>query len=181
MIRFAFALLFSLIFAEGTSQSVKVKTVKKTDFTQFNTFTVVKGEFAVPRDERKMTDEQLYEKMKLFVKTELELKGYKFTEDTLADFSVDYVVGSFNVSENEKLGPLGQRPATDPAMVDQSRYWSNSYRGGMLVLEIYRGKKDNTLWTAESSIDLSGVNTERALAAIISKSFKKFPAKKKGR
>lgn len=179
MIRFAFILLLCLVFTEGICQTVKVTTIKKTDFTQFETFTVRMGEFAVPKDARRMSDEELYQKIKTFVKGELELKGYRFTEDTLADFSVDYVVSSFNVSQNENLGPLGGRPATDPTMVDQSRYWSNEYRGALLVLEIFRGKKDNILWTAESSVDLTNANTERVLAAVISKSLKKIPSKGK--
>jgi hypothetical protein len=184
MKRAVFVLLGGLIFGGGFAQTVKVKTIKKTDFAQFESFTVRMGEFAIPKDERRISDETLYNHIKTFVKNELELKGYKFTEDTAADFSIDYVVGSFNVNENEKLGPLGGRPATDPTMVDQSRYWSNSYRGGIMVLEIFKGKKNNILWTAESSIDLSNVNTERALAAIISKAFRKFPAqasRKKGK
>ena len=181
MIRIAAGILLCLVLTDGIGQNVKVTTVKKTDFTQFETFTVRKGEFAVPKDARRMSDEELYQMIKIFVKGELELKGYTFTEDTLADFSVDYVVSSFNVTQNERLGPLGGRPATDPTMVDQSRYWSNEYRGALLVLEIFRGKSDNILWTAESSVDLTNANTDRVLAAVIAKSFKKFPSKGKKR
>lgn len=179
MIRGASIIFLCLAFAEGICQTVKVTNIKKTDFTQFETFTIRRGEFAVPKDARRMSDEELYQKIKTFVRGELELKGYKFTEDTLADFSVDYVVSSFNVSQKENLGPLGGRPATDPTMVDQSRYWSNEYRGALLVLEIFRGKKDNVLWTAESSVDLTNADTDRVLAAVISKSLKKIPSKGK--
>jgi len=179
MQRLIIAICFSLILSEGISQSVKV--IRKTDYTQFETFTVAKGELTVSGEDQKISDEQFYEKVKTFVRQELELKGYKFVEGPEADFTVDYVAGSFSITENEDLGPLGGRPATDPTMTDQSRYWSNYSQRGLLVLEIYRGKPDNILWTAESTIDFGTINLDRAIATGIAKSFKKFPSKLKGR
>ncbi len=167
----------SLVLIKSNGQNVKVRTIKKTDFTKFETFTVIRGDFTIPKDERRISDEKFYEMLKTFIRQELELKGYKFIEDSTADFAVDYVAGAFSVTESENLGPLGGTPALDPAQQDQSRYWSNSYREGLLVLNIYNGKKENTLWTSESTVDLSTVNSERAVAAVVAKSFKKFPAK----
>ena len=177
MLRIIVIVFLSLVFLNGNGQNVKVKTIKETDFTLFETFTVVRGEFTIPKDERRVSDEKFYEMLKTFIRQELELKGYKFIEDSTADFAVDYVAGAFSVTESENLGPLGGTPAVDPAQQDQSRYWSNSYREGLLVLNIYSGKEENILWTSESTVDLSTVNSERAVAAVVAKSFKKFPNK----
>jgi hypothetical protein len=175
----ATTLFFYLLTITSFGQNVKVKNLKDTDFTQFETFAVSKGDFTVQKEERRISEDKFYELLKNFVKQELELKGYHFTDDTLAaDFIVDYVAGAFSVTESENLGPLGGTPAVNPTMQDQSRYWSDSYREGLLVMDIYKGNHDNVLWTAETTVDLSNINTERALASVIAKSFKKFPKKK---
>lgn len=165
-----------LVCLSVSGQSVEVKKIKTVDFPSLQTFTVAKGEMSIPKDERKYTDEEFYETIKKFIREELEFRGYTFTEDSLADFTVDYVAGSFRVNENEDLGPLGGTPINDPAGVDQSRYWSKSYQAGLLVIEIYH---KGLAWSAESSLDLSLANGERTLAAMVAKSFRKFPKKKK--
>ena len=171
---FVFSSVLSIV---SYAQSVKVKTIKETDFKQFETFTMNMGEFAVTGDERKMSNQEFHEKLKSFVVSDLESKGYQYTTDSTADFVVDYIASVFNLDQSENLGPLGGTPATGPGTVDQSRYWSKNYREGLLVLEIYRGNKKNLLWTSETKVDLTDVNPDRALSAIVAKSFKKFPKK----
>jgi hypothetical protein len=168
----------SLLTIISYAQSVKVKTIKETDFKQFETFTINMGDFAISgEDDRKISNQEFHEKLKGFVKNDLESKGYQFTEDSTADFVIDYVASVFNLDQSENLGPLGGTPATGPGDVDQSRYWSKNYREGLLVLEIYRGNRNNLLWTSESKMDLTDINPDRALSAIVVKSFKKFPKK----
>lgn len=175
IIVFTFSSMLAMI---SYAQSVKVKTIKETDFKQFETFSMNIGEFAVSgEDERKISNQEFHEKLKGFVINDLESKGYKFTEDSTADFVIDYVASVFNLDQSENLGPLGGTPASGPNTVDQSRYWSKNYREGLLVLEIYRGSRKNILWTSESKMDLTDVNPDRALSAIVVKSFKKFPKK----
>jgi len=176
MLKITAFILLSLFSMMSYAQSVKVKTIKETDFKQFETFTMNVGDFAISgEDDRKISNQEFHEKLKTFVINDLESKGYQFTEDSTADFVIDYVASVFNLDQSENLGPLGGTPATGPNTVDQSRYWSKNYREGLLVLEIYRGAKNNLLWTSESKMDLSDINPDRALSAIVVKSFKKFP------
>jgi hypothetical protein len=173
IIAFTFLGLLTMV---SYAQSVKVKTIKETDFKQFETFMINMGEFAISGDEeRKVSNQEFHEKLKTFVRNDLESKGYQFTEDSTADFVVDYVASVFNLDQSENLGPLGGTPATGPLSVDQSRHWSKNYREGLLVLEIYSGSKNDLLWTSESKMDLTDINPDRALSSIVVKSFKKFP------
>jgi Domain of unknown function (DUF4136) len=168
-----FGLLAAVLVSYG--QSMKTTDLKKADFSKLRTFMVAKGEFTVPSDERNISENTFYERIKSYVRRELELRGYIFKEDTIADFTVDYVAGAFNVNQNENLGPLGGTPATDPSMMNQSRYWSKSFREGLLLLEIYRGRSDNLLWKAEGTVDLTNEDAGRIVSAAIARAFKKFP------
>lgn len=163
-----------LLHLAGHGQSVKVTDLKKADISAFKTFGVAKGELTVPSDEQRISANVFHERMKTYVRRELEVKGYTYVEDSSADFTVDYVASAFDLYKNEDLGPLGGVPATDPSMMDQSRYWSKSYREGMLLLEVYRGDPKNLLWRAEGSADLVG-GDGRILSAAIAKAFRKFP------
>lgn len=179
MIKLSATLCLCLLSIVSHAQTVKVTDIKETDFTQFETFNIQMGEFAIPGEDRKISSQEFHGKLKAFVISDLESRGYIFTEDSTADFVLDYVVGVFNLDESENLGPLGGTPATGPGDVDQSRYWSNSFREGLLVMELYRGTRSNVLWTSESKVELSNINIDRTLGAIVAKSFKKFPSKKK--
>jgi len=160
-------------------QKIKVSDPGKADFASLKTFTVAKGELTVTGEEPEVSGNIFYKWVKEYVRHELELKGYTFTEDSMADFTVDYVAGSYNINRNEDMGPLGGMPATDPTKMDQSRYWSESYRQGLLVLQIYRGNSTKLLWEAEGSVNLNAAQAERVLAGMIARSFRKFP--KQGR
>lgn len=171
------ALMWGVTSVSG--QKMEVGDYDKAVFRQFKTFTVAKGELTFSGETSPVSEDTFYGWVKEYVRHDLEGRGYTFTEDSTADFTVDYVAGSYNINTNENLGPLGGSPATDPAMMDQSRYYSESYKQGLLVLQIYRGSTKKLLWEAEGAVNLSPGRIERVLAGMIAKAFRKFPKAEK--
>ncbi len=172
--------VFVLVFCSVTkAQTIKTKTAPGVDLTTYSRFTVVKGEFMTPSDERKIDETKLYEEIKKIVIEEMELRGYTHVEDSTAQITVSYVAGAFNKTESENLGPMGGAPASSGADMDQSRSLAHNSRQGFLILEIEEIHSKKELWTAESQVDLSIADSLRALEAIVYRSFKKFPNKLK--
>jgi hypothetical protein len=155
-------------------QSITVDASKTIDYTRFETFTVAKGEFTTPGSERLITEEQLYELIREAVIRELVARGYIHVEDSTAQLIVSYVAGAYNVTEGGKLGPFGEAPITNPAMIDQNRYWSEEHRAGILILEMTQPKSNTPVWSAEARLNLSGVEPQ-AIDSIVAKMLKKFP------
>lgn len=158
-----------------SGQRMKVADFDKADFQQLTTFRVVQGDLSFSGEETPISKGTFYEWVKEYVRRDLEARGYIFTEDSMADFRIDYVAGTYNVNTNENLGQLGGTPATDPSMMNQSRYYSESVKEGLLVLQIYKGRSQTLLWEAEGSVNLNPGQAERVLAGMISKAFRKFP------
>lgn len=158
-----------------SGQKMKVADYDKADFQQLTTFRVVQGDLSFSGEEAPISKGTFYGWVKEYVRRDLEARGYIFTEDSMADFRIDYVAGSYNVNTNENLGPLGGTPATDPSMMNQSRYYSESIKEGLLVLQIYKGRGKTLLWEAEGSVNLNPGQVERVLSGMISKAFRKFP------
>lgn len=158
---------------------MKIKQAPGVDITAYNTFRVVKGELMTPSDEQKIDKEELYKEIKKAVVQEMELRGYQHVDDSTAQLVVSYVAGAFNKIDSEVIGPMGGAPASSPMDLNQSRSVSHNSRQGFLILTVEdtRGKKE--LWSAESQVDLSTVDSVRALEAIVLKSYKKFPNKLK--
>ena len=150
---------------------------KGVDMTKYETFTVMKGEVMTPPDARKINENDLFRSVKEAVKKEMELRGYKFVEDSTAQLYVSYVAGAYNLTEGGVTGPLGQTPAQTPADMDQSRSWSRESREGMMALDIIDSRTKKELWEATGNLPLENVDLKRALDAIIYRAFKKFPSK----
>jgi hypothetical protein len=89
------------------------------------------------------------------------------------------VAGAFNKTDSEVIGPMGGMPAASPADLNQSRSVAHNSRQGFLILDVGDARSKNELWSAESQVDLSTVDSIRALEGIVLKSFKKFPNKLK--
>lgn len=159
----------------ASAQRMKVADFDKADFQKLKTFRVVQGDLSFSGEETPFSASTFYAWVKEYVRRDLEAWGYTFTEDSTAGFRVDYVAGSYNVNTNENLGPLGGTPATDPSMMNQSRYYSESVKEGLLVLEIYRGGSKTLLWQAEGSVNLSPGQVQRVLSGMIFRAFRKFP------
>jgi hypothetical protein len=174
VILFAFCIPLSV-----SGQSVKTRMEKGVEMTNYETFTVMKGEFMTPPDVRRVNENTLFQSVKTAVKKEMELRGYKFVEDSTAQLYVSYVAGAYNLTEGGEMGPLSQTPAQTPADMDQSRSWSRESREGMIVIDIMDSRSKKELWKATGNLGLENVDLNRALDAIIYKAFKKFPNKLK--
>src|SRR6187549_2314612 len=129
-----FLLALPLLHNSVSGQTIKV--AKGVDITTYNTFTVVKGEFMTPSDERKIDETKLYEEIKKAVVKEMELRGYTHVEDSTAQLTVSYVAGAFNKTDSEVIGPMGGMPASSPANLNQSRSVAHNSRQGFLILDV---------------------------------------------
>ena len=132
-----------------------------------------------PADERKIDEAKLYEEIKKAVIQEMEARGYVYVQDSTAQLAVSYVAGAFNMTQSEVIGPMGSAPASSAADLNQSRSVSHNSRQGFLILDVEDIRAKRELWSAESQVDLSTVDSIRALEGIVLKSFKKFPNKLK--
>lgn len=161
------------------AEAQTIKTASGTDLTKYNLFTVTKGELMTPSDEQKIDETSLFLAIKKQVIEEMTLRGYSYVEDSTAQLAVSYVAGAFNKTESEYLGPMGGTPASSGADLNQSRSLSHNSRQGFLILDVTDIRAKKELWSAESQVDLSTVDSIRALEAIVLKSFRKFPNKLK--
>jgi hypothetical protein len=161
------------------AQTMKAKTAPGVDLTTYSTFTVVKGEVMMSSDEKKIDEAKLFEGIKKGVIDEMQTRGYTYVDDSTAQLAVSYVAGAFNKTESEYLGPMGGTPASSGADLNQSRSLSHNSRQGFLVLDVIDSRSKRELWSVESQVDLSTVDSIRALESIVLRSFKKFPSKLK--
>jgi hypothetical protein len=168
-----------LTFFFGIAEAQKIKTTSGVDLTNYSLFTVTKGELMTPSDEQKIDEAKLFEGIKNAVIDEMKLRGYTYVVDSTAQLAVSYVAGAFNKTESEYLGPMGGTPASSGADLNQSRSLSHNSRQGFLILDVTDIRAKRELWSAESQVDLSTVDSIRALEGIVLKSFKKFPNKLK--
>ena len=169
-------LAFIALGIQGFSQSITVNASDNIDYTIYETFRMQKGEFTTPKEEREVSDEKLFEIISAAARRELELKGYRYTEDSTARFTVSYVAGAYNVTQGGNLGPLGGVPITNPSMIDQNRYWNEEHRAGLLVLEMTQGKSTTPIWSAEGKVNLTTIEeVDRSVDSLVTKMLKKFP------
>lgn len=171
--------LASLISLPMLGQSVKTTTEKGVDLLKYETFNVLKGEIMAPPDEKKIDELALFRALKTAVVKEMEGRGYKLVEDSSAQLNISYVAGSYNLTDEGNVGPLGQTPASSPSEMNQSRSWSHESREGMMVLDMTDSRNNKLLWKATSSLSLDRVDMTRAMDAVVYKAFKKFPNKNK--
>ncbi|HEY9046607.1 MAG TPA: DUF4136 domain-containing protein [Ohtaekwangia sp.] len=176
-----YSLIFLLYGAvlSAQAQFKVVVEVPNVDLTTYETFTVVKGEVITPEDEQKVNEEELFQKMKNAIATELEAKGYKYVNDSTAQLIVSYVTGSFKQTNSENLGPLGSSPAATPADVDQSRSWSRDFREGILEIEV-SSRTRRELWKVSGTLT-TDTSDPKIIDGSVYKALRKFPNRNRKR
>lgn len=166
----------------ASAQTVKTYYGKDVNLKSYETFRVLMGESVTRADQKRATDKALFEAVRNAVREEMELRGYKFVDDSTAQLNVSYVAGSYDFTDAGNVGPLGQAPAADPSQLNQSRSFSNTSREGMLVLDIVDAATKKQLWKAETEdMRIDGGDLTRVLDAAIYKAFKKFPSRIEGK
>lgn len=160
----------------GAGQTVKIKTAEGIDLTTYTTFRVDKGEVVTVSD-YKIDEKAFYKSIKESITRELTARGYQAVEDSTAQLVISYVGEAVMRMDTESLGPLGQRPVTDPSGIDASRNWSREYQQGAIVIDIQDPIKRKMVWQARSAVEIVTLGDGRALNSVIYKCFKKYPSK----
>ena len=166
----------------ASAQSIKISADKGVDLKRYETFRVLMGESVTRTDQRSATDQQLFETVRNAVREEMEIRGYKFVDDSTAQLNISYVAGTYDFTDAGNVGPLGQTPASDPSQLNQSRSFSNTSREGMLMLDMIDAVTKKEVWKAETEdMRVDGADLARAIDAAVYKAFKKFPSRIEGK
>lgn len=172
----AFLLLTAL---SAAAQSFKIVTPPNVNFAPYESFVVMKGEIMTPKDERRVSEDTLLAQMKRAIVAELEAKGYKHLDDSVAArFRVDYVAGTFQVTQSGNVGPLGETPASTGAEVDQSRSWSRDMNEGILEITMNDTRTGKEFWKSSGTVMMQ-MSDNKTLDAAVYKALKKFPKRKR--
>ena len=178
MIRIYLTILLSSVFLSVYAQNFTTSTKSGVDLRLFDTFTVVRGDLIVEED-AEVDKDAFFERIKAAIVKELGARGYRYQDDSLAQLRVSYVVETSSRMDVVELGPMGQAPTTNPAMMDQSRNWSRDIRQGSLILEIEDASKSSVIWSSEGVMDASRTRGGNLIDYAVQRAFYKFPDKTK--
>ncbi|MCK6616654.1 MAG: DUF4136 domain-containing protein [Cyclobacteriaceae bacterium] len=159
------------------AQDFEIAVEKGIDLKKYQTFTIVKGA-VISGSDQPIDANSLYYEIKPIIVRELKRKGYTY-QDSAAELTVTYVIESIMRTDVQRLGPLGQAPASNPAMVDQSQTWSREFRQGTLILNLVDASRKTTVWSAEGTMDISRTRGGNLLDYAVKSAFRKFPDKTK--
>lgn len=168
--------LFLALVAAVYAQDFEIAVEKGIDLKKYQTFTVVKGA-VISGGDQPIDANALFNEIKPMIIRELQRKGYVYM-DSAAELTATYVVESMMRTDIQRLGPLGQAPATNPAMVDQSQTWSREFRQGTLIINLVDASRKTTVWSAEGTMDISR-SRGNLLDFAVKSAFRKFPDKTK--
>lgn len=160
------------------AQDFTTSTASGVDLLKYETFTVVRGSVIANADQP-IDRQALYEAIKPSIIRELEVRGYKFTEDSTAQLTVSYVVETTIKMDVQRQGQIGQLVITNPAGGNQDQGWSREFTQGMLILEIEDTARKTAVWSAEGMMDISRSRGGNLLDNAVRSAFRKFPDKNK--
>jgi hypothetical protein len=169
--------LFLAYTAAVSGQDFEIAVEKGVDLKKYQTFTVVKGA-VISGGDQPIDANALFNEIKPMIIRELQRKGYVYM-DSAAELTATYVVESMMRTDIQRLGPLGQAPATNPAMVDQSQTWSREFRQGTLIINLVDASRKSTVWSAEGTMDISRTRGGNLLDYAVKSAFRKYPDKTK--
>lgn len=178
MIRIYLAILLNTILLSGYAQNFTTSTKSGVDLLSFDTFTVVRGDLVAGED-AEVDKDAFFERIKAAIIKEMQVRGYRYQDDSLAQLRVSYVVETSSRMDVVELGPMGQSPTTNPAMMDQSKNWSREILQGSLILEIEEGSKNSVIWSSEGVMDASRTRGGNLIDYAVQRAFYKFPDKTK--
>ena len=135
----------------------------------------VGGDSKTSKASKKISDATLNKIITETIEKELSIKGLS-KQESGAQLIVTYVAGSFNHTEFENLGPLGQ----SPGQIGQS--WSREYTQGSLIIDLNDSRNGDLIWRINSTTTTNAPEARQNVEQVVSKGFKKFsiePKKKK--
>lgn len=170
-------ILVSFLVVFAFAQDFQIATEKGIDLKKYQTFTVVKGAVIAGGDQP-INANSLYNEIRPLIIRELTARGYQYL-DSAAELAATYVVETTMRTDVQRLGPLGQAPATNPAMVDQPQTWSREFQQGTLIITLDDASRKSTVWSAEGVMDISRTRGGNLLDYSVKNAFRKFPDKTK--
>src|SRR5688572_1423298 len=151
----------------GFAQDIEAEYDKNRDFTIYKTFSLGEGEIITPKDQRKVSDEQLHKWVREAIAEELTEKGL-VQMDSLADLTVSYIIGSLERSNlrSNSAGGIG-------AGVEMSDYEQSSF-----VIDM-NDKNDFLIWRVNGVTSTGSPNAVTMIDEVVARGFKKFSIKPK--
>jgi hypothetical protein len=162
-------LVFTLMLsgmAAAYSQDIEAEFDKNRDFTIYKTFSIAEGEIITPKDQRKISDEQLHKWVNDAIAEELKDKGLTQL-DSLGDLRVSYIIGSLERSglRSNTTGGLGGGVVL------------NDYEESSVVIDM--NDRNNFLVWRINGVTATNQNAVTMIDEVVAKGFKKFSIKPK--
>jgi hypothetical protein len=164
--------LFSLLFflagiSASYAQDIEVEYDKNRDFTIYKTFALGEGEIITPKDQRKVSDEQLHKWVRDAISNELKDKGL-VQLDSMADLKISYIVGSLERSDlsNNSAGGIG------------AGLVMNDFEQSSLVIDM-NDRNNFLVWRISGVTSTGSPNAVSMIDEVVAKGFKKFSTKPK--
>jgi hypothetical protein len=160
-----FVFILSAI-SSAFAQDIEAEFDKNRDFTIYKTFSLAEGEIITPKDQRKVSDEQLHKWVREAISSELKDKGLTHL-DSLGDLRVSYIIGSVERSglRSNTTGGLGGGVVL------------NDYEESSIVIDM--NDRNNFLVWRINGVTATNANAETIVDEVVSKGFKKFSIKPK--
>ena len=148
------------------AQDIEAEYDKNRDFTIYKTFSLAEGEIITPKDQRKVSDEQLHKWVREAITSELKDKGMTQL-DSLGDLRVSYIIGSVERSglRSNTTGGLGGGVVL------------NDYEESSIVIDM--NDRNNFLVWRINGVTSTNANAETIIDEVVAKGFKKFSIKPK--
>ena len=166
--RKSFIFLLSLAAISASyAQDISVEYDKNRDFTIYKTFSLAEGEIITPKDQRKVSDEQIHKWVREAITEELKEKGLTHL-DSLGDLKVTYIIGSLERSglSTNANGGIG------------AGLVMNDYEQSSFVIDM-NDRQNFLIWRINGVTSTNSPNASTMIDEVVGKGFKKFSVKPK--
>ncbi len=159
-------LLFLSAMSGAFAQDIEAEYDKNRDYSIYKTFSLGEGEIITPKDQRKVSDEQLHKWVREAIAEELKDKGL-VQLDSMGDLRVSYIVGSLERSDlrSNTAGGLGGGVVL------------NDYEQSSLVIDM-NDRNNFLIWRINGVTSVSSTAVTM-IDEVVAKGFKKFSIKPK--
>jgi len=152
---------------EGIAQNIDVEYDKDRDFTVYKTFSIGEHDIITPKDQRKISDDQIHKWVQGAIISELKDKGLTHM-DSLGDLRVSYIIGSVERSNlrSSETGGIGAGVVT------------SDYEESSFVIDM-NDRKNFLVWRINGVTSTGSPNANSMIEEVVAKGFKKFSIKPK--
>ncbi|HZY82967.1 MAG TPA: DUF4136 domain-containing protein [Cyclobacteriaceae bacterium] len=152
---------------QAIAQDIAVEYDKDRDFTIYKTFSIGEHEIITPKDQRKVSDEQIHKWVQAAIIGELKDKGLTHV-DSLGDLRVSYIIGSLERSNlrSSETGGIGAGVVT------------SDYEESSFVIDM-NDPKNFLIWRISGVTSTGHPSANTMIGEVVAKGFKKFSIKPK--